>query len=99
MATSGVQRPGNMSDVISNKLGLTARCPKCGNTTDFTAYMMTDIISMNLYADHRVGRPWIIGEPNLGMLMLKDVRCSKCGHRGSARRFSTNGSEEKDEEV
>lgn len=81
------QRPGSMADVIKGRLGLTARCPKCGNETEFTAYMTTDIISVNLIADSRIDRPWVITEPNLGMLKVKDIRCSKCNYRNTPPNF------------
>ena len=93
------RRPGNLSDVIRNKLGSTARCPKCGNESEFTAYMTTDIVSVNVVADTRIGRPWMITEPNLGMLRLRDIRCSRCGHRNTPQHFMTRGQVKAHEEV
>ena len=80
-------RPESISGVIKNKLGTEARCPKCGNELEFSVYMNTDVISVNLVSDERAQRPWMITSPNLGVLKIKDVRCGGCGYRNTPSHF------------
>lgn len=82
-----VRRSGRISDAIKARLGASARCPKCGEEGDFLAYLSTDVVSVKVSAGGRIGRPWIIGQPQLGNLNLVDLRCGSCGHRGKAPTF------------
>jgi len=82
-----IRRPGRISDAIKARLGASARCPKCGEDGEFVAYLSTDVVSVKVSSDGRIGKPWIIGQPQLGNLSLMDLRCGSCGHRGKAPTF------------
>lgn len=86
-----VRRPGRISDAIKARLGPHAECPRCGESADFLAYLSTDVISVKVTAGGGTGRPWLIGQPQLGNLNLVDLRCGGCGHRGPASTFHTPG--------
>ena len=88
-------RPSNIGDVIGKNIGQSAICPKCGNAGEFTVYMKTDVVSVNITSDDRVGRSWMITEPNLGMLKVKDLRCCKCGNIANPRSFIPEDTEAK----
>ena len=91
-------RPGNLSDVVRSRIGPAARCPRCDNEIEFTVYLTTDVVSVSIIADGRVSRPWMITDPSLGVLKIKDVRCARCGYRNTAQHFSTRKPEKPHEE-
>lgn len=72
--------------LLDSKFGMKLECPKCHNKIYFKVFFESELISTNAVIDN-YNKIWRIETPNIGVLKIKDIKCTSCGIKNSEKEF------------
>lgn len=75
--------------LLDAKFGIKLECPKCHNKIYFQVFIESELISTQAIIDN-YNKIWRIETPNIGVMKIKDIKCTTCGIKNSEKEFIKN---------